>query len=72
MQSTLTYTNAPLEFRSRVFGVLALCIGTGPIAFFNVGWMAENFSLPNALMVMALEGLLLMVVLWVHDALAKE
>ena len=72
MQSTLTYTNAPLEFRSRVFGVLALCIGTGPIGFINVGWMAETFSLPTALLVMALEGLLVMVVLWVYGALSRD
>ena len=72
MQSTLTYINAPLEFRSRVFGVLALCIGTGPIGFINVGWMAETFSLPTALLVMALEGLLVLVVLWVYGALTRD
>lgn len=72
MQSTLTYMNAPLEYRSRVFGVLALCIGTGPIGFFNVGWMAETFDLPTALMVMALEGLLVLVVLWVYGALTRD
>lgn len=72
MQSTLTYTHAPLEFRSRVFGVLALCIGTGPIGFLNVGWMAETFGLPTALLVMALEGLLVMVILWVYGALTRD
>ena len=72
MQSTLTYTNAPLEFRSRVFGVLALCIGTGPIGFINVGWMAETFSLPTALLIMSLEGLFVMLVLWVYDALSRD
>ncbi len=72
MQSTMTYTNAPLEYRSRVFGVLALCIGTGPIGFLNVGWMAESFSLPTALLVMALEGLLVLVVLWVYGALTRD
>lgn len=72
MQSTLTYTGAPLEYRSRVFGVLALCIGTGPIGFINVGWMAETFGLPNALVIMALEGLLVMTVLWVYGALSRD
>ncbi len=72
MQSTLTYMNAPLEYRSRVFGVLALCIGTGPIGFLNVGWMAEAFSLPTALLVMALEGFVAMLLLWVYGALTRS
>jgi MFS family permease len=72
MQSTLTYMNAPLEFRSRVFGVLALCIGTGPIGFLNVGWMAESFGLPTALLVMALEGLVALLLLWVYGALSRD
>ncbi|NKB58409.1 MAG: MFS transporter [Alphaproteobacteria bacterium] len=71
MQSTLTYMNAPLEYRSRVFGVLALCIGTGPIGFLNVGWMAESFGLPTALLIMAIEGMLVMLLLWVYDVLAR-
>ncbi len=72
MQSTLTYVNAPLEFRSRVFGVLALCIGTGPIGFLNVGWMAETFSLHTALLIMSIEGIFVLVVLWVYDALTRQ
>jgi len=72
MQSTLTYVNAPLEFRSRVFGVLALCIGTGPIGFLNVGWMAETFSLHTALLIMSMEGIFVLVVLWVYDALNRQ
>ena len=43
MQSTLTYMNAEPEYRSRVLGVLALCIGTGPLGFINIGWMAESY-----------------------------
>jgi MFS family permease len=71
MQSTLTYTNAPLEYRSRIFGVLALCIGTGPIGFLNVGWMAESFGLPTALLVMSIEGMLVMLILWAYGVLAR-
>jgi len=52
--------------------VLALCIGTGPIGFINVGWMAETFSLPTALLIMSLEGLFVMLVLWVYDALSRD
>ena len=71
MQSTLTYLGAPLEYRSRIFGVLALCIGTGPIGFLNLGWMAEAFGLPVALLIMAFEGLFAMVALWAYGALTR-
>jgi MFS family permease len=65
MQGTLTYLAAPPEFRSRVLGVLTLCIGTGPIGFFNVGWMAEQFGVPAALAIISAEGLFALLVLWV-------
>ncbi len=65
MQGTLTYLAAPTQYRSRVLGVLTLCIGTGPIGFFNVGWMAESFGVANALIIISLEGLLALLALWV-------
>ena len=71
MQSTLTYMNAEPEYRSRVLGVLALCIGTGPLGFINIGLMAESYELSTALAIMAIEGLFLMLILWVYDALNK-
>ena len=64
MQSTLSYLNALPEYRSRVLGVLTLCIGTGPIGFLHVGWLAETFGAPVALIVTASEGLLALLVLW--------
>ena len=63
MQSTLSYLNALPEYRSRVLGVLTLCIGTGPIGFLHVGWLAESFGAPVALMVTASEGMLALLVL---------
>ena len=63
MQSTLSYLNALPEYRSRVLGVLTLCIGTGPIGFLHVGWLAETFGAPIALIVTASEGLLALLVL---------
>ena len=71
MQSTLTYLNASAEYRSRVLGVLALCIGTGPLGFLNVGWLAESFGLPTALTVMAAEGLFAMLLLWYWGVLKR-
>lgn len=63
MQGTLSYLNALPEYRSRVLGVLTLCIGTGPIGFLHVGWLAETFGAPAALIVTGSEGLLALLVL---------
>ena len=68
MQSTLTYLGASPEYRSRVLGVLTLCIGSGPIGFFNVGWMANIWGAPTALFVMSLEGLLVLLLYWLYSA----
>ena len=68
MQSTLTYLGASPEYRSRVLGVLTLCIGSGPIGFFNVGWMADIWGAPTALLVMSLEGLFVLLLLWLYAA----
>lgn len=72
MQSTLTYIGAQPEYRSRVFGVLALCIGTGPIGFLNVGWMAEAHGVPTALIIIAAEGLFVFLLLWIYGVLSRE
>ena len=68
MQGTLTYLGASPEYRSRVLGVLTLCIGSGPIGFFNVGWMADIWGAPTALLVMSLEGLFVLLLLWLYAA----
>lgn len=64
MQGTLTYLGAPPEYRSRVLGVLTLCIGMGPFGFLNVGLMAESFGVSTALVVISAEGLFALLVLW--------
>jgi hypothetical protein len=64
----LTYLGASPEYRSRVLGVLTLCIGSGPIGFFNVGWMADIWGAPTALLVMSLEGLFVLLLLWLYAA----
>ena len=71
MQSTMTYMGTQPAYRSRVFGVLALCIGTGPIGLLNVGWMAESFGVPTALMVMSAEGLFAFLLLWLYGVLHR-
>lgn len=42
MQSGLILARAPPSMRVRVMGVLAMCIGSGPIGILNVGWIAET------------------------------
>jgi MFS family permease len=71
MQSTLTYFHTAAEYRSRVLGVVALCIGTGPLGFLNVGWLAENHGVPAALAIMSLEGLFGMLLLWYWGVLRR-
>jgi len=71
MQSTLTYFHTAPEYRSRVLGAVALCIGTGPLGFLNVGWLAENHGLPAALAIMSLEGLFAMLLLWYWGVLKR-
>ncbi|MGZ0187756.1 MAG: MFS transporter [Alphaproteobacteria bacterium] len=63
MQSTLTYLGAAPEYRSRVLGVLTLCIGAAPFGFFNIGWMASLWGAPTALFIMASEGMIMLLLL---------
>ena len=58
MQATLVYLAAPPELRSRVLGVLTVCIGLGPVGFLHVGLLAEALSAQIACIVTGLEGLL--------------
>jgi len=57
MQATLIYAVAPENMRGRLYGLLVICIGTGLIGFTNIGLMAELFGAPNAMKIIAAEGL---------------
>jgi MFS family permease len=41
MQATLVYLAAPAEMRSRILGVLSVCIGVGPLGFVWLGLLAD-------------------------------
>ena len=41
MQATLIYLAAPPEMRSRLYGVLSVCIGSAPIGFLCLGLLAD-------------------------------
>jgi MFS family permease len=62
MQATLVYLSAPPEMRSRVLGVLSVCIGVGPIGFVALGWLADAIGAPWATAASGLTGLLAMMV----------
>jgi MFS family permease len=51
LQATIVYLAAPTEMRSRVLGVLSVCIGTGPIGFVWLGWLANQIGAADAMVV---------------------
>ncbi|WP_295137341.1 MFS transporter [uncultured Reyranella sp.] len=64
LQATLVYLAAPMEMRSRILGVLSVCIGTGPIGFVWLGWLADLIGAPEATAITGLMGLLALVATW--------
>lgn len=64
MQATLIYLAAPPDMRSRILGVLTVCIGTGPIGFLWLGWLADRIGSHNATAVTGVLGLLAMAATW--------
>ena len=63
-QATLVYLAAPPEMRSRILGVLTVCIGTGPIGFLWLGRLADHVGAHNATAVTGVLGLLAMAATW--------
>jgi hypothetical protein len=69
MQPTLIYLATPAALRSRVLGLLSVCIGMGPIGFIGLGMTAEFLGAPMATALMAGSGLLALAVThryWKH------
>ena len=60
MQATLVYLAAPPEMRSRIFGVLSVCIGIGMVGFLHLGWLAGTIGATWATVTIGAEGLLAM------------
>ncbi len=60
MQPTLIMAFTDPAYRSRVMGLLTVCIGTGPIGILHLGLMAEWLGPARAVTVMGLEGLVMM------------
>lgn len=64
MQATLVYLAAPPEMRSRILGVLSVCIGVGPIGFIALGLLADAIGARCAITASGSVGLLCMVLTW--------
>ncbi len=57
MQSTLVLKESLPRYRSRVMGVLAACIGAGPLGVLNIGLIAELTSASTAIALSSALGL---------------
>ena len=64
LQATLVYLAAPLHMRSRVMGVLSVCIGTGPLGFLWLGWLADRIGAPEATAITGAMGLAALAATW--------
>jgi len=64
LQATTVYLAAPVEMRSRIMGVLSVCIGTGPIGFVWLGWLADRIGAPQATAMTGAMGLLALAATW--------
>ncbi len=64
MQATLVYLAAPVEMRSRIYGVLSVCIGVGPLGFLHLGLLAGRIGAPWATVVIGLEGFVALALTW--------
>jgi MFS family permease len=60
MQATLVYLSAPPEMRSRIYGVLSVCIGVGMVGFLHLGLLAGLIGASWATATTGLEGMLAM------------
>ena len=64
LQATIVYLAAPAAMRSRILGVLSVCIGTGPIGFLWLGWLADGIGAPLATAITGAMGLLALAATW--------
>jgi MFS family permease len=63
MQTTLMLTESPPNMRSRLMGIVTVCIGTGPLGVLLAGVLSDALGPRGAVLVMALLGLVLISVL---------
>jgi MFS family permease len=64
MQATLIYLAAPPEMRGRMYGVLSVCIGSGPIGFLMLGVLADAIGAASATALSGIVGLVALAATW--------
>ena len=57
MQATISFLAAPAHLRSRIMGLVVVCMGFGPLGILHTGAMAEWLGADVAIRVVAIEGL---------------
>lgn len=61
-QSAIMFSAATPEMRARVLGVLAMCIGAGPLGVLNLGLLAAWLDASWAIIIMTTEGVVLLAI----------
>lgn len=57
-QSAIMFRSVKLEMRARMLGLLTVTIGTGPLGFLQVGWLADAIGATNAIMTIGIQGII--------------
>ena len=72
MQATIAFTTTPPEARSRIMGLIVVCIGFGPLGVLHTGFMADWLGADFAIAIIAIEGLIIaLLCLWFIPALRR-
>jgi MFS family permease len=64
MQTTLILTEAPFATRSRVMGIVTVCIGTGPLGVLAIGVLSQQLGPSAAILIMAGLGIIGLGLVW--------
>ena len=65
MQAALVLLNTPPEMRSRMMGLLSVCVGLCALGFLHIGLLADWVGAQNAVLICTAEGLIaLILVCW--------
>ena len=72
MQATIAFTTTPPEARSRIMGLIVVCIGFGPLGVLHTGFMANWLGADIAIGIIAIEGMIAtLICLWLIPALRQ-
>lgn len=60
LQTTLVYRLAPVAMRARLLGLLSVCIGSGPLGFLYLGFLADVLTPRVGSVALAAQGILVL------------